>query len=116
MQPHRKRWSAEDIQRLIEAIESGMSPFRAAAKLGRTVKAIQIKAREVGKPFQHILEKKREQKALRDAAARGAHYPTRPRQPIVARKPLQRMRRMRSEPTDDAFSWVNPSALPPDQK
>ena len=116
MQPHRKLWSAEDIQQLIEAVESGISPFRAAAKLGRTVKAVQIKAREVGKPFEHILEKKRKQKAIREAAAKGAHYAARPRQPILARRPVRKMRRPRLEHTDDSFSWVNPSALPPDQK
>ena len=116
MQPHRKRWLAADIQQLIEAVESGMSPFRAAAKLERTVQAVQIKARQVGKPFEHILEKKREKRAVRDAAARGAHHATRPRKPILAGNPLPRRRRLRLKRTDDVFSWVNPSALPPDQK
>jgi hypothetical protein len=115
MQPHCKRWSAEDIQRLIEAVESGMSPFRAAAKLERTVKAVQIKARQVGKPFEHILEKRREQKIVRDAAAKGAHHAARPKKPILAGNPLPKTRRLRLKRTD-AFSWVNPSALPPNQK
>ena len=52
-------WSADDCERLIEAVETGVSPIRAATMFGRTVMAVQNQARKLGKPFPTILERRR---------------------------------------------------------
>ena len=63
-------WSAEDREWLVRMVESGVSPFRAAAVFKRSVISVQDQARKLGKPFPKLNDRKR---ALRSkiAAAEG---------------------------------------------
>ena len=55
-----RAWTANDTRILIDALDADLSPARAAVKLKRTVKAVQSKARIIGRPFKTIRERRRE--------------------------------------------------------
>src|SRR4051812_34481041 len=63
MKSLRTAWSSEQIDRLIAMVESGASPAKAAAALGRKMIPVQNMARRVGKPFQDVRKVKRERLA-----------------------------------------------------
>ena len=70
-----RAWSHEELQKLVQAVDAGLTPFRAGVKLKRSAIAVQCKARDIGKPFKTICELKRELKAKIDAAAMiAAHH------------------------------------------
>ncbi len=48
-----RSWTAEDVVLLARMVDEGASPFRASAALRRTMKAVQLKAKENGTPFPH---------------------------------------------------------------
>jgi len=63
MKSLRTAWSSEQIDRLIAMVESGASPAKAAAALGRRMIPVQNMARRLGKPFQDVRRVKRERLA-----------------------------------------------------
>lgn len=46
-----RSWTADDVVKLARLVDEGASPFRASAALRRTMKAVQLKAKENGTPF-----------------------------------------------------------------
>ena len=64
-----KQWSEEDVQKLIRLRRQGASIARAALALKCNKAFIRAKARELGIPFPHMNEVKRERRA-KEAAAR----------------------------------------------
>jgi hypothetical protein len=60
MRALRTAWLPEQIDQLILLVESGASPTRAAAALGRRITPVQNMARRIGKPFQDVRKVKRE--------------------------------------------------------
>lgn len=52
-------WSDSDNQRLIECVQSGMTPIRAAAVFKRSMGGVQIQARKLGHPFPTVNERRR---------------------------------------------------------
>jgi hypothetical protein len=49
-----KTWTPDQINLLFSLIEKGASPARASVVLRRPKLAIQNKARQLGKPFEHV--------------------------------------------------------------
>jgi hypothetical protein len=68
MSPVRYRiWTEEDAERLKALILSGASAARASAALRRPLTTVKLKAREMGMPFRHDRELKKElQRVLKD--------------------------------------------------
>ena len=68
MSPVRYRiWTQEDAERLKALILSGASAVRASAALNSPLTTVKLKAREMGMPFRHDRELKKElQRVLKD--------------------------------------------------
>ena len=64
-----KQWSEEDVQKLIRLRQQGASITRASLALKWHKAAIRAKARELGIPFPHLHEERR-QRLMKEAAAR----------------------------------------------
>jgi hypothetical protein len=94
MRSLRTAWSSEQIDRLIAMVESGASPAKAAAALGRRTIPVQNMARRLGKPFQDVRRVKRERlareieqlNAIEDRSEQMGHV----RRPIVKVVPSPR--------------------------
>lgn len=52
-------WSDSDNQRLIECVQSGMTPVRAAGMFKRSITGVQFHARKLGYPIPSINERRR---------------------------------------------------------
>ena len=50
--PLTKKWTEEDVAKLLQLTEGGSTLFHAAAALKRATKSVQKKARQLGKGFQ----------------------------------------------------------------
>ncbi len=64
-----RTWTAEQIKELKDLVEAGASPNRAAARLKRSVVAVQAKAKAEGFPFKDLRQVKRDWQ-LREAKVR----------------------------------------------
>jgi hypothetical protein len=54
----RRSWTPEQINILLALVEKGVSAVRASIVLGRPKLAVQMKARQLGKPFRDVREVK----------------------------------------------------------
>jgi hypothetical protein len=54
-----RSWTDEQIERLRELVVSGASAYRAAAALGKTVGAVQTRARAMGIPFTTLRDRRK---------------------------------------------------------
>lgn len=75
-----RTWTAEQTQELKDLVEAGASANRAAARLKRSVVAVQTKAKAEGFPFKDLRQVKRDRRlreaeARYDPAAGRTHYP-----------------------------------------
>ena len=61
-------WTDDEVQKLMDCIDAGMSKLRVAAMLRRTTKSIEARARLVGKPFRSMYDIRRKRNE-REAAA-----------------------------------------------
>jgi hypothetical protein len=64
-------WSAEDKEWLLRMVVSGITPFRAAAVFKRSVVSVQNQARNLGKPFPKLNDRKRALRYKIEAAQAG---------------------------------------------
>lgn len=76
-----RTWTAEQIKELKDLVEAGASPNRAAARLKRSVVAVQTKAKAEGFPFKHLRDVKRDRQ-LREAEAQREMMPGRTPLPV----------------------------------
>ena len=61
-------WTDDEVQKLMDCIDAGMSKLRVAAMLRRTTKSIEARARLVGKPFRSMYDVRREMQGKEAAA------------------------------------------------
>jgi hypothetical protein len=54
-----RAWTEEENRRLVDGVEAGMSPARAAAMLKRTMTIVRTQARKLGKNFMTISDRRR---------------------------------------------------------
>ncbi|QUS38809.1 hypothetical protein RPMA_08155 [Tardiphaga alba] len=59
-----RKWSDDDIARLIILAEQGSSLMRAASALNRNTASVQKKARQLGKSFPGVRETRAELRAI----------------------------------------------------
>jgi hypothetical protein len=54
--PLTKKWTEDDVAKLLQLIEGGSTLFHAAAALNRATVSVQKKARQLGKAFPGVRE------------------------------------------------------------
>lgn len=64
VRPITRKWTEEDIGRLIALSEQGSSLMRAAGALNRNTASVQKMARQLGRRFPGVRETKAEMRAL----------------------------------------------------
>ena len=62
--PLRRVWTDKEVARLKEMIEKGLSAQRIALALRRPTDSIKQRARQIGMPFPHDVDLKRERKRI----------------------------------------------------
>ena len=62
--PNRRPWTEDDIAKLKSMVSAGASAVRVSLALKRPIAAVKNRARDLGMPFRHDLELKRERGRL----------------------------------------------------
>lgn len=69
-----RTWTAQDLERLKQMVESGVSAQRASVAFRRSIVAVKAQAKKCGFPFpdDRVLKRKRQGKDIQQGDRRGA--------------------------------------------